>query len=81
MVTPTQWGRSELNAGAMWLNTGHLTYAIPMKAGYSYAIKVEMEKKTGTVLGGSVEAHELDAAGVVTRKFDLVASTNTKCEM
>lgn len=81
VVTPSQWGHTELNAGGMWLNTGHLTYAFPMKAGYTYAIRVEMEKKGGTVLSGNVKAHEFDAAGAVTRTFDLVASGSTKCEM
>jgi hypothetical protein len=81
VVTPEQWGHTELNAGGMSMNTGHLAYAFPMKAGYTYAIRVQMEKKSGTVLAGNVEAHELDAAGVVTRTFDRVAPSNTKCEM
>jgi hypothetical protein len=43
---------------------------MPMKAGYWYAIKVEMEKIGGHTYSGRILAYEKNAQGLVTQTFD-----------
>ncbi len=68
--TPLSFGRSEINAGVMYSETGHIIYSMPMKAGYSYIISVEMEKTGGHTYRGQIHAYEKNAAGEVTRSFE-----------
>lgn len=72
--TPSQWGHTELNAGGVAWNTGHLTYKMQMKAGYSYVIKVEIEKTGGITYRGGAHAYESDGRGAVTQTFHPIAS-------
>ncbi len=63
-----------LGIGGMYWITGHLTYSILMKPGYSYTIKVQMEKTGGDTYRGHIHAYESNREGVVTRDFYPIAS-------
>ncbi len=68
--TPLSYGHSELNAGSMYMKTGHVVYSMTMKAGYSYVIKANVEKTGGHTYGGQLEAFEKNAQGEVTRTLN-----------
>ena len=72
--TPSRWAHTELNVGGMYWITGHLTYSILMKPGYSYTIKVQMEKTGGDTYRGHIRAYESNSEGVMTRDFYPIAS-------
>ena len=68
--TPLSYGHSELNAGSMYMKTGHIVYSMTMKAGYSYVIKANVEKTGGHTYGGQLQAYEKNAQGEVTRTLN-----------
>lgn len=74
--TPLSYGHSEMNAGVMYWETGHVIYSMQMKPGYSYVISVSMEKTGGHTYGGQIQATERNADGVVTQTFNPIGRRN-----
>jgi hypothetical protein len=68
--TPSSWGKSS-NDGAVVATTGHLIFALPMKAGHGYSISVEVEQSSGPVGGLTIQGTETTADGERTRVFGL----------
>jgi hypothetical protein len=68
VVTPQDWGKVSEVGGITW-KTGHLTFALPMKAGRQYLVEVQAEKVGGAAAGGRVVALEKDMDGNLTQEF------------
>lgn len=68
--TPSLWSRGG-DKGATVMNTGELTFALPMRAGYRYLVEAGIGQayRSGAVGHGGVVAYELDAGGNTTRTF------------
>ena len=67
--TPSQWGKAEPNSGGVAADTGRWVFALPMRAGYQYAIEVNIEQSSGPTGRLRVQAFERDAHGTTTREF------------
>ncbi len=67
--TPSHWGKTDFNSGGMSGDTGRWTFAVPMRAGYQYAIEVQVEQGTGPTGRMRIRAFERDAHGTTTREF------------
>ena len=68
--TPSRWGKGS-NDGAVVATTGHLIFALPMNAGQSYSIAVEVEPSSGPVGGLTIQGTETAADGERLRVFGL----------
>ncbi len=68
VVTPQSWGKVSDVGGIVW-KTGHLTFALPMKAGRQYLVEVQAAKVGGVTAGGRVVALEKDMTGSVTQEL------------
>ncbi len=74
VATPSEWGRFESSGGVI-VKTGHLTFALPMKAGRRYLVDVEVRTMGGSTGTAVVEATEKDINGNTTQMFGPVTST------
>ena len=68
VTTPKSWGQVSESGGVV-ANTGPLTYAIRMQAGYSYRVEVKFAASAGSPQSVRISAKELDPAGKVTGIF------------
>lgn len=77
--TPSLWVGSTLTGrGAVRANTGELTFALPMKAGYHYTIEVVVSPGlNGRRFTHVVSAFEQDPQGTKTRTFKRAKSSGT----
>jgi hypothetical protein len=68
--TPSTWGDSTTtNTAAVIVTTGKLTFALPMKPGYRYQVKVELGPTSGRNGSAATTAYERDDRGTITRTF------------
>ena len=67
--TPSTWGDATSNTAAVIMTTGRLTFALPMKSGYRYTVRAEVEHMTGPTGTGGIKAYESDGRGTTTRTF------------
>ena len=74
IVTPQSWGRVGESGGITW-KTGHLTFALPMKAGRQYLVEVQAHRVGGASFGGRIVAFEKDMQGNVTQEFGPATGT------
>jgi hypothetical protein len=74
--TPSEWGQSTANSGFVMARTGRWTFALPMRAGYQYAIEVNIEQSSGPTGRLKVQAFERDAHGTTTREFPPASSAD-----
>jgi hypothetical protein len=66
--TPSTWGQPNgLSGRVVYATTGRLTFALPMKAGYQYEIRVEDTLRIRLTV--RVVSHETNARGETTRTF------------
>ena len=68
IVTPQSWGRVSESGGVTW-KTGHMTFALPMKAGRQYLVEVQAQTVGGASAGGRIVALAKDMNGTVTQEF------------
>ncbi len=67
--TPSRWISSAGSGAVMWA-TGEWTFALPMKAGYQYAVEIIVPPLvTGPTALGDMKAFERDMHGTRTRTF------------
>ena len=81
--TPSTWGDATTgNTAAVIVTTGKVTFALPMKSGYRYTVKVALGATTGTSRTAAIKAYESDALGTTTRTFKPASGTvdSTTCE-
>jgi hypothetical protein len=71
--TPTRWGKGS-ERGAVVATTGRLTFALPMRAGHSYVIDVEVGPLTAPTGSLWIRATETDASGERTGTFTPASS-------
>ncbi len=69
VVTPNEWGRGDMNSGAVTVRTGPVTFAIPMRAGHQYTVEVDPGVMTGPTGRVTLKATETDAAGNFVWQF------------
>lgn len=67
--TPPAWGHTEPTQGAVVVKTGEVSFALPMRAGFTYVVEVEAERRSTLVGGARVVARERGPDGAVTREF------------
>jgi hypothetical protein len=72
--TPTHWGHSQANQGAVMVTTGERWFALPMKPGHSYLVEVVTPTLTGPDGVASLRARERDGKGDVVNEFAPVSS-------
>ena len=80
--TPSTWGDATTNnTAAVIVPTGKVTFALPMKAGYRYTVKVELGATSGPTGTSVIKAYESDGHGT-TRTFGPASGTvdPTTCE-
>ena len=70
VVTPNEWGRGDMNSGAVTVRTGPVPFAIPMRAGYQYSVEVDPGVMTGPTGRATLKATETDAAGNFVSQFE-----------
>lgn len=70
VVTPKTWGKVEYNSAGVVLDTGHVQYSIPMQAGRTYELRVELIMQNGPSASGRVTAEERDLSGKYLRTFE-----------
>ena len=74
--TPSTWGDATTgNTAAVIVTTGKVTFALPMKSGYRYTVRVELGARTGLSGTAAIKAYESDALGTTTRTFEPAGST------
>jgi hypothetical protein len=81
--TPSTWGDATTgNTAAVIVTTGKVTFALPMKSGYRYTVRVELGATTGLSGTATIKAYESDALGTTTRTFEPASGTvdSTTCE-
>lgn len=74
--TPSTWGNVNALSGGVVATTGRVTFALPMKAGRQYEVRVEVEAPTGPTGTVRVESYETSARGEVTRRFSPASSAD-----
>jgi hypothetical protein len=68
--TPSTWGDATMgNTAAVIVTTGKVTFALPMKPGYRYTVRVELGPSSGRNGTAAIEAYESDGRGTTTRTF------------
>ena len=81
--TPSRWGDATTgNTAAVVWPTGKWTFALPMRPGYRYTIRVELVQMTGATATGAIKAYESDSRGTTTRTFGPASGTvdSTTCD-
>jgi hypothetical protein len=71
--TPPRWGKGSPESGAVVAHTGRLQFALPMKAGHRYWIRVEASQLTGPTGTVRIAAYESDAEGNIVSTFGPVS--------
>lgn len=71
VATPSKWGQTG-HYETMVANIGHVYFAIDMKAGYRYVLRIEIASLTGGGGKLSITAREEQSDGTVTRMFNPV---------
>jgi hypothetical protein len=67
--TPPDWTRHESD-GAVMVETGVLPFALPMRGGHSYEIRVVLGSESTDTGSALVVAVETDAQGAKTQTFE-----------
>jgi hypothetical protein len=67
--TPPDWTRHETD-GAVMVETGVLPFALPMRGGHSYEIRVVLGAESTDTGSAIVVAVETDAQGAKTQTFE-----------
>lgn len=75
VVTPSNWGRGDINSGAVVATTGAVPFVLPMKAGFQYSIEVLIGSVTGPNGSLEIKAFEKTMAGEPARTFSPAKTT------
>ncbi len=67
--TPCAWGHPESTQRAVVVKTGEVSFALPMRAGYTCVVEVEVEPLRTVSGGARLVASERSPDGAVTRQF------------
>ncbi|GEM_PF-1528736 len=67
--TPRAWAHTESTQGAVVVKTGEVSFALPMRAGYTYVVEVDVEPLRTVSGGARLIASERSPEGAVTRQF------------
>jgi hypothetical protein len=69
--TGTEWGAGDrVPGGSVWVTTSSIPFALPMRAGHSYNIRVETGVMTGPTGTPTIQAFEIDPGGKQTRVIE-----------
>jgi hypothetical protein len=69
VVTPRSWGKSEGTFGAVVVPTGHVAYAMDMRAGHDYLIDVRITEFSGPHGSAEIVAYERGPGGSGTAQL------------